>query len=156
MSSRESLDERDSLPKWCSNHFEVSNLRVSSSWSKSKGFFVRASFLSNGDAKGSAELSRTAMEVLISTRNLVKRCFRTFALLGWTSRIPILSTFSPSTQGVPVGLVDAIPSPFGFRGLSPVPHLVADLHAVRDIIDVLLVALLEEAVKMNGEFLQPF
>lgn len=33
----------DSLPKWLSSHLDVSNLRVSSSASKSKGFLVNAS-----------------------------------------------------------------------------------------------------------------
>lgn len=48
-STSELLDERDSLPKWCSNHFDVSTLRVSSSWSKSRGRLVSASFLSRGE-----------------------------------------------------------------------------------------------------------
>jgi len=36
----------DSLPKWLSSHLEVSSFLVSSSSSKSSGFWVRASFLS--------------------------------------------------------------------------------------------------------------
>uniref|UniRef100_A0A182QSP2 Uncharacterized protein n=1 Tax=Anopheles farauti TaxID=69004 RepID=A0A182QSP2_9DIPT len=42
-SSRESRDDRDSLPKCDSSHLLVSCLRVSSSLSKSSGFFVSAS-----------------------------------------------------------------------------------------------------------------
>ena len=48
-SMTELFDDIDSLPKWCSSHLDVSTFLVSSSWSKSKGFFVSASFLSNGE-----------------------------------------------------------------------------------------------------------
>jgi hypothetical protein len=119
----ELFDDLDSLPKWCSSHLDVSTFRVSSSWSKSSGFLVSASFLSSGEIPfskpGTARLV-TPLPHLLS-RFLTSVSVRLSSVVGPPPR--------SRAQRVEIGLV-FVSAPFDFHRLGAEAHFVPDFDTV--------------------------
>lgn len=123
-------EERDSLPKWLSNHLDVSNFLASSSSSKSNGFLVNTSLRAGKFSPGKPGRANEFVFPKVLFIYLSKKKKEDTGMLVETS-----GSHGHGRRRCPISYS------FSLGRLRDVAHFTGDPFATRDIIDHVLVPL---------------